>query len=282
MRSAKRAGAARSASCRRGARAAGCRRHRHRCAARSGRIGCMCVGAWPIQMRRQGPRSVLALCRSATLDCAHAAPELPRQLIVSPREETRGLMLGPLGVVIFALTLPMTRWPSAAASDPQLPPLFVTAGRARGPACSSVAYLWLTRAPRPRPRSGARSRCRRVGTVVGFPLFLALALRHVDCDACRGGHRRAAARHRGRRRRCCCASARRSASGPARWSAARWCSAFAWQARRRAAARRRLLLLAVLSRVARLRRRRAAVGADAGRAGDLLGARAVACRSRCR
>jgi len=46
------------------------------------------------------------------------------------RNELRGLWLGLLGVVIFAMTLPMTRLAVGPAADPQLPPLFVTAGRA--------------------------------------------------------------------------------------------------------------------------------------------------------
>ena len=43
---------------------------------------------------------------------------------------TRGFSLGGLGVVIFAMTLPMTRLAMGDVSDPQLPPAFVTAGRA--------------------------------------------------------------------------------------------------------------------------------------------------------
>jgi len=42
-------------------------------------------------------------------------------------DEARGLWLGLLGVVIFAMTLPMTRLAVGPADDPQLPPLFVTA-----------------------------------------------------------------------------------------------------------------------------------------------------------
>ncbi|HEV7914699.1 MAG TPA: EamA family transporter, partial [Albitalea sp.] len=45
-------------------------------------------------------------------------------------QEKRGLWFGLLGVVIFAMTLPMTRLAVGPAGDPQLPPLFVTAGRA--------------------------------------------------------------------------------------------------------------------------------------------------------
>ncbi|MEO7853563.1 MAG: DMT family transporter [Rubrivivax sp.] len=94
--------------------------------------------------------------------------------------ETRGLWLGALGVLIFALTLPMTRLAVGPATDPQLPPLFVTAGRAAFAAALAALYLLFTRAPRPpRPVWGALAVC-AAGTVVGFPLFLALALRRVD------------------------------------------------------------------------------------------------------
>ena len=96
------------------------------------------------------------------------------------RTETRGLWLGLLGVVIFAMTLPMTRLAVGPASDPQLPPLFVTAGRAACAGVLSVIYLWLTGAPRVQRRHLPALGMSALGTVVGFPLFLSLALREVD------------------------------------------------------------------------------------------------------
>ena len=95
-------------------------------------------------------------------------------------DEIRGLWLGLLGVVIFAMTLPMTRLAVGPASDPQLPPVFVTAGRAALAGLLSVAYLLATGVRRPqRSQLPAFAIC-ALGTVVGFPLFLSLALRHVD------------------------------------------------------------------------------------------------------
>jgi drug/metabolite transporter (DMT)-like permease len=92
----------------------------------------------------------------------------------------RGLALGLLGVLIFAMTTPMTRLAVGPASDPQLSPAFVTAGRAALAGLLSVAYLLAVRAPWPaRTHWRALAVC-ALGTVVGFPLFLALALRHVD------------------------------------------------------------------------------------------------------
>ncbi|WP_298825526.1 DMT family transporter [uncultured Piscinibacter sp.] len=98
----------------------------------------------------------------------------------SPRDEARGLWLGLLGVVIFAMTLPMTRLAVGPADDPQLPPLFVTVGRAALAGLFSAVWLLATRAPRPRARQLSAFAVSALGTVVGFPLFLALALRHVD------------------------------------------------------------------------------------------------------
>jgi drug/metabolite transporter (DMT)-like permease len=95
-------------------------------------------------------------------------------------DEVKGLWFGLLGVVIFAMTLPMTRLAVGPSADPQLPPLFVTAGRAAFAGFLSIAYLLTTGAPRPRPTQLASLAVSALGTVVGFPLFLALALRDVD------------------------------------------------------------------------------------------------------
>jgi drug/metabolite transporter (DMT)-like permease len=96
------------------------------------------------------------------------------------RDETRGLWLGLLGVVIFAMTLPMTRLAVGPASDPQLPPVFVTVGRAALAGVLSVFYLLATRAPRPLKQQLPMLALCALGTVLGFPLFLSLALRQVD------------------------------------------------------------------------------------------------------
>ena len=98
------------------------------------------------------------------------------------RDETRGLWLGLLGVVIFAMTLPMTRLAVGPLEDPQLAPAFVTAGRAALAGLLSLVYLRLTRAPRPAARQLPALAVCAVGTVVGFPLFLGLALRQVDAS----------------------------------------------------------------------------------------------------
>lgn len=47
------------------------------------------------------------------------------------REESRGLWLGVLGVLIFALTLPMTRLAVGTPEAPQLSGAFIALGRGK-------------------------------------------------------------------------------------------------------------------------------------------------------
>lgn len=94
--------------------------------------------------------------------------------------ETRGMWLGLIGVVIFALTLPMTRLAVGAASDPQLSPLFVSSGRAALAGLLSIVVLAVARARRPRRDEWLAYAVSAAGTVIGFPLFLGLALRDVE------------------------------------------------------------------------------------------------------
>ena len=101
----------------------------------------------------------------------------------SPGQTARGLWLGLLGVTIFALTLPMTRLAVGDSSTPQLPPGFVTFGRAAVAGGLSLLYLWWLRHRQrlvvPRPREWALLGFTALGVVLGFPLGLAMALREV-------------------------------------------------------------------------------------------------------
>ncbi|MEO8526346.1 MAG: DMT family transporter [Caldimonas sp.] len=105
---------------------------------------------------------------------------MPATSATPGRHETRGLALGLLGVVIFAMTVPMTRLAVGPAIDPQLPPFFVTAGRAGFAGVLAAIYLLAVRAPWPGREHRLALFVSALGTVVGFPLFLALALRRVD------------------------------------------------------------------------------------------------------
>ncbi len=92
----------------------------------------------------------------------------------------RGLALGALGVLIFAMTLPMTRLAVGDASAPQLTPAFLTSGRAAVAGLLSLTYLRVVRAAWPARRHILALAVSALGTVLGFPLFVGLALREVD------------------------------------------------------------------------------------------------------
>jgi drug/metabolite transporter (DMT)-like permease len=97
-------------------------------------------------------------------------------------DETKGLWLGLLGMFIFALTLPMTRLAAGTVDDPQLSPWFVTWGRAALAGLLSLAYLLTTKAPRPTPAQRGPLLLSLAGNVIGYPLLLGWALRHVTAS----------------------------------------------------------------------------------------------------
>ena len=97
-------------------------------------------------------------------------------------QEQLGLWLGLLGVVIFALTLPMTRLATGTTETPQLSPWFVTFGRAAIAGLLSAVYLMAVRAPWPQPSQRGPLTLSLIGNVVGYPLLLGWALRHVTAS----------------------------------------------------------------------------------------------------
>ena len=105
--------------------------------------------------------------------------ESNRSAVTSGANANLGYLLGLLGVFMFALTLPMTRLAVGDASAPQLPPFFVTAGRAAGAGLLSILWLWARGAAQPASALWPAIAICAVGTVLGFPGALALALREV-------------------------------------------------------------------------------------------------------
>ena len=85
--------------------------------------------------------------------------------------ETKGMLLGFIGVLMFSLTLPFTRIAVA-----ELSPYFVTFGRSLlGGVCALHLFL-ITR-----PKWPSKSQLKRLifialGVVYGFPLFVSLAM----------------------------------------------------------------------------------------------------------
>ncbi|MFT7722792.1 MAG: DMT family transporter [Roseateles sp.] len=106
-------------------------------------------------------------------------PPAPRP--AGPAADTaRGLLLGLAGVVMFALSLPMTRLAGGSAAAPQLDPAFVAFGRAAVAGLLSVLYLAATGARRPRGGEWPLLALTAGGVVFGWPLLSGYAVRHVD------------------------------------------------------------------------------------------------------
>ena len=97
-----------------------------------------------------------------------------------PHAIRNGLLLGTLGVVIFALTLPLTRLAVGTPALPQMSGLFVSSGRATVAALLSIVFLWATGAPRPKRADWWPLGVVTLGVVFGFPMLSSIAMRHVE------------------------------------------------------------------------------------------------------
>lgn len=85
-----------------------------------------------------------------------------------------GMVWGLIGVLIFSVSLPVTRV-SVAAMDP----LFVGAGRGLLAAFLSAITLVVTRSPLPTRNQLWRLAITSVGVTIGFPLFSSIAMQYV-------------------------------------------------------------------------------------------------------
>jgi drug/metabolite transporter (DMT)-like permease len=92
-------------------------------------------------------------------------------------DETRGMLLGLTGVLIFSLTLPCTR-----LAVHELDPTFVALGRALVAAMLAAAWLWSRGAPLP-PRAAWRPLAAvALGCVLGFPWLTSIAMRTLPAS----------------------------------------------------------------------------------------------------
>lgn len=98
------------------------------------------------------------------------------------QRENSGLWLGLLGVFIFGLTLPMTRLATGTVDAPQMSPWFVTWARAALAGGLSAVYLLAVRAPWPLAEQRGPLYLSLAGNVIGYPLLLGWALRHVTAS----------------------------------------------------------------------------------------------------
>lgn len=89
---------------------------------------------------------------------------------------SRGLTLGLIGVIIFSLTMPMTK---IAMTDGLLSPWFVWAGRAVLAAVAGIVYLIATHAPLPPRKAWLPLAGATAGIVFGWPLLNTFALQTV-------------------------------------------------------------------------------------------------------
>ncbi len=97
-----------------------------------------------------------------------------------PDAARTGLALGLLGVLVFALTLPMTRLATGTPEAPQLPGLYIAVGRAVVAALLSALFLLALRAPLPRRADWKPLALVALGVVFGFPICTSIAMRHVE------------------------------------------------------------------------------------------------------
>ncbi len=118
-----------------------------------------------------------AMPHAAPTPCGHATAQ-------APGTATRGLWYGVAGVLIFALSIPMTRLATAGAVDGTavrpLPAEFVAIGRAALAGILAAAYLAAVRARRPRRDEWIALALTAAGVVFGWPLFLGWAVLDVD------------------------------------------------------------------------------------------------------
>ncbi len=98
----------------------------------------------------------------------------------APRQINQGLWLGLLGIVIFSVTLPMTRLAVGSMEAPQMSGMFIAAGRAVVAAALSAVFLLSTRAPLPRRADWWPLLIIAGGVVFGFPFLTSIAMRYVE------------------------------------------------------------------------------------------------------
>ncbi len=104
-------------------------------------------------------------------------PAQLRQAAAVPGPAGSGLLLGLLGVMVFSLSLPMTR-----LANTDLPPLFVAFGRMAGAGLLAALIVLLLKVRRPEGSEWRDVLWSAAGVVVGFPLLSTLAVKYVNAS----------------------------------------------------------------------------------------------------
>jgi len=108
---------------------------------------------------------------------SHDGPGWPERAAAAASPESRGMLLGFIGVAIFSLTLPFTRLAVAG-----LDPVFVAMGRAVAAAVLALCWLRWKRAALPTRQQLPTLLAVTVGCVIGFPLLTSLAMRTLPAS----------------------------------------------------------------------------------------------------
>lgn len=108
---------------------------------------------------------------------SHDGPGWPERATAPASPETRGMLLGFVGVAIFSLTLPFTRLAVAG-----LDPVFVAMGRAVAAAVLALCWLRWKRAALPTRQQLPTLLAVTAGCVIGFPLLTSLAMRTLPAS----------------------------------------------------------------------------------------------------
>ena len=95
------------------------------------------------------------------------------------KKELHGLWLGLLGVLLFSITLPVTRLAVGTPDAPLLTGFFIAFGRAGVAGLLSVVYLVSVKATPPTAKQYQSLAMVSLGVVFGFPLLTSLAMRYV-------------------------------------------------------------------------------------------------------
>ncbi len=131
-------------------------------------------------MGSTNPTASLTASAASAASAAKSATAPAASPGIRQAQERLGLWLGLAGVLMFAVTIPMTRLAGGTMADPQLPPAFVAVGRAMVAGLCSLVYLVATHAPWPRRAHRGLLPIGAAGVVFGFPLMMGFAVRHVD------------------------------------------------------------------------------------------------------
>ncbi|MBT0569847.1 DMT family transporter [Curvibacter sp. CHRR-16] len=109
-------------------------------------------------------------------------PTTPLVASTPASRETLGLWLGLVGVALFALTAPMTRLAAGTEQAPTMSAWFIASARAVLAGALSIVFLLITRSRLPSAAERKPLLWAALGSVVGFPVLLASALRVVDAS----------------------------------------------------------------------------------------------------